>query len=144
MFFETYESDRNLMGTALTGTGGHAWLQVKLGHFVPFFIMEVGPTERYLGETWLVGSISCLLANHAMLKKEFPQREASTFLVMAGQMKRGGQRLIEPLAEVWEREYDACSDPEFRYVLSDGRVLIHGPEIGQYDESDATPWERRF
>lgn len=142
MFFETFETDRNLIGSALAGSGGHAWTQVKLGHFVPFFIMEVGPSDCYSAETWLVGSISCLLANHAMLKKEFPERAVSTLLVIPNQIRQGKKRLIAPVAEVWERQQKQ-SDPLFRFILSDGQVVEHGTEIGN-DTSDTAAWERLF
>lgn len=144
MFFETQASDREHMGMPFEGMGEHAWTQVKLGQIVPFFLMEVGPTDQFSAETWLVGTISCLLTNHALLQKEFPVREVATFLVSPAQKKQGGQWLIEPLAEVWERQYGPKADPAFRYVLSDGRVLVRGPEISRLEDSDTPPWERRF
>lgn len=143
MLFETQESNRHALGTLFAGSEGHAWTQVRLDRFSPFFMVVIEASQQYLAETWQLATLEDLIFCKETLALNFPMRAVSIFLISPAHVNKSRQWLIEPLKEAWEIEYSKYADPAFRYVLHDGRDYIYGICDGEEIPKDAA-WKQRI
>lgn len=145
MMFETYESDRIVLGSNFSAGSTHAWRQVKMGDFSPHFLVVVGAAEHYLPETWQLASAYDLIRRRVAVQQEFPNRSILTYLLSPPHMNKTTQWQIEALEEIWVSGNFAYSDQVFRYVLKSGCSYVHGvPEREASAMNDSTSWERLY
>lgn len=140
MLFETNDADRHALGGFFAGEGGHAWTQLRLDSFSPYFQVVAKSTCRPLMETVLIGNVDTLMDYLSGLKGQ----GAQVLLVSPWYLNKSRHWKIEPLAEIWEGcSPDSPATLFVKYVLGNDREYLHcldGPQL----EINGIQWRQRL
>lgn len=144
MFFETDEAQYLEVASTFAGEGRHAWASVALDRNGVLFMVSIGPTDRTLAKSHLLGTPERFLEARSELAMANRGAKLTCYVLVPSYLDNACDWKLMALQEVWRGHPKDEEQFSYRYVAPDGSTIDHGFE--KYYEEDGLEvilcWDR--